>query len=103
MLAGAAVGPVAVAEFDLALVEVLLEFRPLLWADRAVFVGRAERAAAGQEVLVVPHGVLLEHCDVALRGSQLQVPEKLGADMNRQVEMRLQVPRGSGGLDMSSL
>ena len=31
------------------------------------------------------------------------MPEKLGADMNRQVEMRLQVPRGSGGLDMSSL
>jgi hypothetical protein len=47
VLARAAVGAVAVAEFDPCVVEVLLEFPPLNRVDLAVLVGRAQGTAAG--------------------------------------------------------
>ena len=59
------VGPPAVAEFDLALVEVLLELAPLRVAGRAVLVVGPQRAAAGKVGLVVADEVLFEDRDIA--------------------------------------
>ena len=61
MLAGRSVGPSAGAEFDLALVEVLLELIPLGRGDRTVFLGRAYGAASGEVHCVVLHHILVEH------------------------------------------
>ena len=84
VVAWCAVGAAAVAELDLALVEVLLELGPLGARRRAVFVLGAYLAASGQVCLVVTNDVFLEHRHVAPRGAEVQVPEQGGADVDRQ-------------------
>lgn len=84
VLAWCPVGAGAGAEFDLALVEVLLEVTPFPGRHVDVFVGWPQLAAPGQEVLVVLDHLLLEHRDVALSGLQVEVPEQLRADVDRE-------------------
>lgn len=45
-----AVGAEAVSEFDAAQLEVLFELGPFLRADVPVFIGLAERSAAGERM-----------------------------------------------------
>ncbi|MEU7469986.1 hypothetical protein AB0A94_15850 [Streptomyces sp. NPDC044984] len=65
VVAGGAVRAGAVAESDLALVEVLLEVGPLLGGDLAVLDLQSERAAVVEEPLVVGDDDLGEDRDVA--------------------------------------
>lgn len=53
VLAGRSVWPAAVPEFDLVLVEVLLELRPFLRRDIEVFALWALASSVVQELLVV--------------------------------------------------
>jgi hypothetical protein len=55
MLASGSVWAGAAAEFDLAPVEVLLEFLPLAVGDLPVFLGGAACSPLVQEGLVVPY------------------------------------------------
>lgn len=64
MLARSRVGPGAPAQFDFALVEVLLEPEPFDAGHGAVLVGRA-RLAAAEVCLVVADEVLVEYRDIA--------------------------------------
>ncbi|MGX1818122.1 hypothetical protein ACWIGD_30465 [Streptomyces albidoflavus] len=59
VLAGGPVGASAVAQLDLALLEVLLELGPLLLGDLAVFDGWPQGPAVVQELLVVGDDVLV--------------------------------------------
>jgi hypothetical protein len=60
VLAGGAVGAAAGAQFDLALVEVLLELVPLPAGGLAVLLGGAELSTLGEEGHVVADDVLVE-------------------------------------------
>lgn len=55
MAARGRTGTAAAAEFELALVEVLLELAPLAVDDGTVFLLRAHRAAPGEVALVVAY------------------------------------------------
>jgi len=61
MLAWGRVGASAAAQFDLTMVEVLLEPEPLGFGNRAVLVSRTALTAAVEESLVVADDVLIEH------------------------------------------
>jgi hypothetical protein len=71
-------GPVraaAVAELDLALVEVFLELSPLGAGGGPVLVVGPQRAASGEVGVVVADEVFLEDRDVAAGGSEIEMPE----------------------------
>lgn len=61
VLARRAVGACAGAQFDLALVEVLVELGPFLAGGLAVFLDRPELTAVVQESDIVTDDVLVEH------------------------------------------
>lgn len=84
VLAGGAVGPVAGAERDLAQREVVAEVLPLDVAGFAVLLGGPLGAAQVDVLPVVPDDLLRVDGDVALGGVEVQVPEELGGDVNRQ-------------------
>jgi hypothetical protein len=79
---GGAVWSAAVAEFDLALVEVCLEFAPFGVAGRPVFVIGPQLSAPGEMGLVVADEVFLEDRDVASRGSKIEMSEQGRADVD---------------------
>jgi hypothetical protein len=84
MLARGSIRPHAAAQLNLSPIEVFLEFSPFLLGDDPVLVVRAGAAAPLQVLLVVAGDVLIEHCDVAACGLQIQMPEQGGSDMDRQ-------------------
>ena len=84
VLAGGGIGPAAVAEFELALVEVFLELLPFLRGCRPVFGPWALFPAAGQVGLVVADDVFFEHGDIPAGDFQVQVAKKRSADVDRQ-------------------
>ena len=84
VLAGRGVGPAAVAELDLALVEVGLELGPLVVGDGPVLGGGPDLAPAGEVGLVVADDVFVEDGDVAAGGLEVEVAEQCGADVNGQ-------------------
>jgi hypothetical protein len=75
VLAGGAVGAGAGTEFDLALVEVLLELLPLVGRGLAVLLCGPDLATLGEVGHVVAHDVLVEDGDVATCGLQIQEAE----------------------------
>jgi hypothetical protein len=80
-------GPVragASAQFDLALVEMLLEPEPLGPGDFPVLISRAGLAAPVEECLVMADDVLVEDGDVAPGRFKIQVPEQGCADVDGQ-------------------
>ncbi|MFF2431192.1 hypothetical protein [Streptomyces mirabilis] len=84
MRAGRAVRASAGAEFDLALVEVLLEVTPLLVSGSAVLRRGPLGPATVEEFGVVGDDVLVEDCDVAAGGLDIEVAEQGRADVNGQ-------------------
>jgi hypothetical protein len=84
VLAWAAVGAHARAEFDLAFGEVLLELRPLLGGRLAVFGAGPHGAAPGDERAVVSDHVVLVDGNVGLCCVQVGVAEQLRRDVHRQ-------------------
>lgn len=75
------VSPTAGAGLDLAAVDVVLEFAPLLHGCLAVFALRPGLSALVQMCLVVPDDVLVEDGDVAAGCLDVEVPEQCGADV----------------------
>jgi hypothetical protein len=84
VLAAGSVRAGAVAEFDLAPVEVLLEFPPFAAGDLLVFFGRALRAPPVQECLIVADYLVIENGYVSAGGFEAEVAEQGSADVNRQ-------------------
>lgn len=84
VLAGCAVGAPAGAEFDLALVEMLVELGPFLAGGLAVFLGWSELAALVEEGDVVADDVLIEDGDVAAGRLDVEVAEQGCADVDGQ-------------------
>jgi hypothetical protein len=84
VLAARPVWASAGAEFDLALVEMLLELCPFFVGRRAVFFGRAHRAAPVEKFLHMPDNIVFEHRDVSLRSLQAHMTEQRCSNVNRK-------------------
>ncbi|MGW6971540.1 hypothetical protein [Streptomyces sp. NPDC054952] len=84
VLAGGSTGASAGAEFDSALVEVLVELRPFRLGRPAVLARGPLRSLTVGELLVVAHHVVVEDRDVAASGLDIEVAEQSGADVNGQ-------------------
>lgn len=84
VLARGAVGTSAGAEFDLAAVEVLLEFVPLFGRGVPVLALGPDLAPVLQVLLVVPDHVFVEHRDAAMSGLDVQASKQGRADVDRQ-------------------
>jgi len=89
VFAGRGVRAPALAEFDLAFVEVLIELGPFGLGHRTVFAGWPGGAPVGQVGLVVADDVFLEDGDIAVEGLQVEVPELPAGDVG-EVALRLQ-------------
>lgn len=81
---GGCVGSAALAELNLALVEVLLELGLLLVGDGPVVGCRAGGAAIGEVGLVQADDVFLEHRHVAVEGLHVEVAEQGSTDVDGQ-------------------
>jgi hypothetical protein len=84
MLARGSVRAAAASQFDLALVEVLLEPEPLGFGDRPVLIRWPGLAAPVEKSLVVADDVFVEHGDVAPGRLKIHMSEQGCANVNRE-------------------
>ncbi len=84
VLARGAVWASAGAEFELADLEMGVEFSDLVVGGFAILLFRSDGAAGVEEGAVAADQVVLEHRGVPLRGGDVGVAEQAGDDVYRQ-------------------
>ena len=84
VLARGGIGAPALAEFDFAFIEVLLELVPLSGGRGPILTSRPRRAPAGEMGLVVADDIFLENRHITVGGLDIQMPKQRRPDVNRQ-------------------